>query len=167
MKKLFTFITALLFFSTANIMAHGVHVDVSLQYPVVITKSYYSANQPLKWADIKIYSPDNAEEPYQTGKTGQAGYFAFIPNRAGDWKVIIDDLQGHRKETIITIEEGFFNEEEQEVIIVADTTLQHTHSHAKEEPGISGFYSIILGLAIIFGITGIFYGLKARQQSKK
>lgn len=167
MKKLFTLITALIFFSTASVMAHGVQVDVSLQYPVVITKSYYSASQPLKGADIDIYSPDNAEEPYQTGKTGQAGYFAFIPSREGDWKVIADDGQGHRKETIITIEKSFFSGQEQELIIRADTTLQHTHHHTEEEHEAKGFYSIIFGLSIIFGITGIFYGLKARQQYKK
>lgn len=169
MKRLIVFISAVLFFSGLNSMAHGIHTDVSLNYPMVITKSYYSASHPLKKASISIYSPGDKEEPYYTGFTDPAGYFAFAPNLKGDWTVIIDDQQGHKKETVITINKVFFDEQGQEAVVSEDSVAEHTHSHthAEEEAGRSNLFNIILGLAIIFGITGILYGLKAKQQLKK
>jgi len=150
-------------------MAHGVHVDVNLNYPVVITKSYYSANHPLTQASIKVYSPGDMKDPYYTGTTDPAGYFAFAPNIKGEWKVITDDMQGHKKETVITIGKTFFSGQEQEAVISDESGVEHTHSHthAEEEAGRNNFYNIILGLSIIFGITGILYGLRTKQQLKK
>ena len=56
---------------------------------------------------MKIYSPADTEEEFQTGRTDANGVFAFVPDTAGEWGFIVDDGMGHRKESTFLIPEGF------------------------------------------------------------
>lgn len=158
-------IVSLAFTHTA--MAHAIRFDVEKHPPVVMVHASFSPTSPIADANVEVYAPDS-ETPFQTGRTDPAGFFAFVPDQDGDWTVVVDDERGHRDRTVVSISEPFFgegpgegpDEEEAEPAPIAPQTPQQA---TNEIPVI---YRIIFGLALIFGLTGIFYGMKARQSHK-
>jgi nickel transport protein len=66
--------------------AHGSQI-VFEERPAVEITAMYGEGQPMVEAQVTVYSPDNLEEPWQTGMTDTAGQFAFVPDRDGAWEV--------------------------------------------------------------------------------
>jgi len=146
--------------SIGSALAHGVNVETSFKDGVVVVRSSYSPAQPLIDASVTIYSPAEREKAWQTGSTDKTGHFAFLPDVEGEWTFVVDDRKGHRNSTTITVISDMPEQEE----VTKDEVVEPA------EPSGSGprqFPKIITGLSLIFGITGIFYGLKARQRPKK
>ena len=54
----------------------------------------FSTGEPLADAPVKIYSPDNLEEPWMEGRTDENGEFSFKPDqeRKGEWTVEIGEF---------------------------------------------------------------------------
>jgi len=159
-KKTALLITLSLLISTGSALAHGVNVETSFQGGVVIVRSSFSPAQPLIDAPVTIYSPADRENAWQTGSTDKTGHFAFVPDAEGEWTFVVDDRKGHMKRTAITVLSDMPEEEE----ITEDEIVESTETSGN---GLSKIHKIITGFSLIFGITGIFYGLKARQGQKK
>ncbi|MBS3808318.1 MAG: hypothetical protein KGY60_12500 [Bacteroidales bacterium] len=139
--------------------------------PVVSVKAYFSQASPLASASVNIYAPGE-DQPYQTGRTDRRGFFAFVPSVAGEWIFEIDDEQGHRHQANIIIDKNFIKgmaaeeeppEDEADKTAATPVAEEETDSPA----GIPLFYKILFGLALIFGITGIYYGVRAKQSAEK
>lgn len=161
-RTLILLVLASLAFSNAA-MAHAIRFDVDKHPPAVKVQAYFSATSPLVDAMVQVYAP-GGETPYQSGRTDRAGYFAFIPDESGEWTLEVDDERGHRNRTVINVTGGFFEgepmkEEVEGVPVAMETPPQTTNE-------IPLVYRIIFGLALIFGLTGIFYGMRARQSQK-
>lgn len=151
--------------------AHSIQFDIKKHAPVVSVNAFFSQTSPLAGTSVNIYAPGE-DQPYQTGQTDRRGFFAFVPSVAGDWVFEIDDEQGHRHKANISIDENFIKgitageespEDEAEETAAAPVAEEETISPA----GIPLFYKIIFGLALIFGITGIYYGVRAKQSTEK
>lgn len=159
-KKTALLIMLSLLISTGSALAHGVNVETTFKGGVVVVRSSFSPTQPLVDAPVTIYSPADRENAWQTGSTDKTGHFAFVPDVEGEWTFVVDDRKGHMKRTAIAILSDMPEGEK----ITEDEIVEST------EPSVSGLsktHKIIIGLSLIFGITGIFYGLKARQGPKK
>jgi uncharacterized GH25 family protein len=170
-KQLFLFAIFCVMNAFSIVSAHGIHIDYSFNYPVVSLEIYFSKTSPLVNAGVEVFSPHSGEL-FVSGKTDKNGNFEFSPDGPGDWTVKVDDGMGHRKKLVITIEDlkdQLASEQGQ-----ADESGQHSHDHAlvpdhhhENGPGecqIPVFYKILFGLSVIFGVTGIWYGLKARKK---
>lgn len=166
MKKTLLICLVMLAASAGRMLGHGIHVDSKLLHQTVTTTSLFSANQPVANGMVSIFSPDDQENPYQTGKTDKYGRFIFIPDKAGDWGFVVDDQKGHIEKTTIMIPGDFFISGEETSVsnsVIAETDV-HEHDHEHETPML---YKILTGLSLIFGITGIFYGVQAKKASRK
>jgi nickel transport protein len=142
-------LSGLLFFASMTLMmAHGVITEVNIQSPSIIVKSSYSESEPLKGALVKVFGHGNEESPYQTGKTDDSGFFAFVPDITGEWIFIVDDQQGHMKKVIITVHDSFFTSHDDQV------------SSGEEFPMLT---KVLIGLTWIFGLTSLFYGIRTYQ----
>ena len=146
--------------SISSALAHGVTVDLSIEGRVVILEASYSPTQPLVDALVFIYSPAEPENQWQTGKTDRTGHFAFIPDVKGEWSILIDDQKGHMKKTTIAFTPDLPEESE-----ITEETLTKAADPAGN--GLNTTHKIVIGLALFIGITGLFYGLKARQEGKQ
>jgi hypothetical protein len=146
--------------SISSALAHGVTVDVSIEGGVVILGVSYSPTQPLADASVIIYSPAEPENEWQTGRTDKTGHFAFVPDAKGEWSIIIDDQKGHMKKTTIAFTPDLPEESE-----ITEETLTKPVDPAGN--GLNTTHKIVIGLALFIGITGLFYGLKARQEGKQ
>jgi hypothetical protein len=168
-KSILSFLVV--FFVTSGVnMAHSINFETEKREPLVIVKTFFSRTSPLVNASVMIYAPDETQ-PYQTGRTDKSGYFAFMPNAVGNWTFAIDDERGHKDRLVISIDQGFFNGDD-EIVGAADTDLRPEEAERQVtevvvEKNIPGVYRVIFGLAVILGITGIFYGIKARKAIQK
>ncbi len=161
-RTLILLVLASLAFSNAA-MAHAIRFDVDKHPPAVKVHAYFSATSPLVDARVQVYAPEG-ETPYQSGRTDLAGHFAFIPHETGQWILEVDDERGHRDRTVINITGGFFEDEPLEEQVEGVPVAPETPPQTTNE--IPLVYRIIFGLALIFGLTGIFYGMRARQSQK-
>ncbi len=156
MPKYFLLCIVFIFIINTESLAHDVTVEVVKSYPSVIVRASYFQAEPLSYAGVMIFSPESDGVEYQYGRTDKSGYFAFVPDGTGDWKITVDDEMGHYKETVVTITEDFFTGENAAAIVA------RTNDRSSIQD-LQPVYKIIFGLALIFGIAGIFYWYKARQ----
>jgi len=169
-----------LLFAGLAAKAHSVRIEFSSQYPVVSLRASFSPSSPIKNAEVKIFTP-SSDDIFQTGTTDPDGNFSFKPNVTGSWKVSVDDGRGHRRTSEVLVSEAFFKGEVTEQADkpkaesvdegCAHSQLyehEHEHSHIEghhhDHEHIPLVFRIIFGLSVIFGITGIWYGVKARKK---
>ncbi len=148
-----------------EINAHRINFETSTEPPVITVKAFFSRTAPLVGAMVDVYAPGD-DQPYQTGRTDKAGFFAFIPDRTGEWTMRVDDERGHVDRVTVEVAGTFFSGDN---LVPEETHPEEIQERmvAIEKTGTGNdfqvFYRVITGLALIFGLTGIIYGVKARQ----
>jgi hypothetical protein len=126
---------------------------------MAVVSAPYSPTQTLVDASVSIYSPADPDNVWQTGRTDKNGNFALVPDAEGEWMIVIDDQKGHMKTTTVDFASD---------LPVNKTVTEYSGTESAElsDNRLSNIYKIIIGLSLIIGITGFFYGLKARQARK-
>lgn len=135
-----------------SLAAHGLDIEVRRHAPAVILKASYSGAEPVAFAAVKIYAPGAPPVVFQSGNADAAGRFAFVPDREGEWRAVVDDELGHREERRIAIGREFI-----EAGVV--------HAGEPARGGLPLGVRAAVGVALIFGASGFFYGLKARRRA--
>lgn len=156
--------------------AHGLELSLSGDDGPRIVTARYAAGSPAADADVVVTAPmagaGSADAvAWQTGRTDPMGRFAFVPDRPGEWRVSVDDGQGHRAEVTFVV-----GAEAEAEIEVSDQSSPHTHDDAVagesegEQPvgaalprGGERFWQLATGLALIAALTGVAYGATARR----
>ena len=144
----------LLIFSLAMILslpsllcAHGVSGKIDTGGFVITAE--YDTGEPMSYARVKISAP-GAKLTFQSGRTDKNGRFCFFPDMPGDWKVVVDDEIGHRLEVTVPVNES------KELM-----TKQQTGGSAGSF--ISRYEKAIMGISIIFGISGILFWWRGKR----
>jgi nickel transport protein len=135
-------------FSITEGWSHGTQGDVIPSDGYLVTAEY-DDGEPMNYAEIKIKSPDS-DVPFQTGRTDLLGHFLFKPDRPGKWEIEVLDGMGHRLALEVLVDE---NNEENAISIKNDL----------ENRDIKPFWKAVVGVSIIFGFFGLWYGWKAKQ----
>jgi nickel transport protein len=146
-------------------MAHGINFETTKHPPAVTVKAFFSRTSPVANAQVTIFSPGD-DQAYQSGRTDKAGYFAFIPSLPGDWVLIVDDERGHVDRVIVPVADSFFDAGATDLGIAGIEQMQALVQKDESEAGIPLFFRIVVGLALIFGLTGVIYGYKAKLALK-
>lgn len=129
----------------AGAWAHDIEAAVQMAAPAVIVKVSYAGTEPVAFAKVQVYSPGGGTTEFQTGLTDKRGYFSFVPDGAGDWRLVVDDEEGHRREVPVAVSEG-------------------TAAGVAAAPAqVSRFERALVGIALILGATGVWYGWKVRK----
>ena len=129
-------------FSINSVLAHGVEYEIK-ENKASIIKVGYDDGEPMSYAEVKIFSPYNAEIEYQNGRTDSNGCFAFIPDEPGEWKIVVNDGMGHGVATKVPITEGI--------------KVDITHH------GFPRWHKLTTGISIIFGLTGLIFYIRIRK----
>lgn len=110
MKKNWKIIIGLFFvWIPAVLSAHGIKLNIEKFTPFIQAKAYYHGSQALSHAQVTVTLKEgNSDTPFQKGQTDRNGYFCFLPDRPGQWTIIVDDMLGHRGHQVVEIETGFF-----------------------------------------------------------
>jgi nickel transport protein len=144
MKRVTIYIFVLFCFWAGVAAAHDLEASVTLSAPAVIVRASYGGSDPVAFAKVQVFAPSNSNE-YQTGVTDRRGYFSFVPDDGGTWKVVVDDEEGHRREVVVEVPRE-----------LPAGAVAGSGGASRVERG-------LLGLALIFGLTGFWYGWKARR----
>ncbi len=124
---------------------HDLVVLVEPGESAVVLRASYDGLESAGWADVEIFAPGEASDPYQTGATDSSGAFAFVPSASGEWMAVVDDGYGHRTETRIRWEES------------APPPVQ--------EPQAKPFLwrNALTGVSLLIGLTGIWLWRQSRS----
>ena len=137
----------LFFFPPVGIYAHGVRGQVASGGIVVAGE--YSTGEPMSYAKVDISAP-GSRLPFQSGRTDRNGRFCFFPDTPGQWKIVISDERGHRLEVKVSVNEAM--------------KLKSVQKNNGAIPGRRSIYErAIMGVSIIFGISGILLWLRWKK----
>ncbi len=129
---------------------HSIHYQV-LQKGIAV-RAFYSEKDPSSYSSYEIWGPGDREDlPHQTGRTDKNGFLAFVPDRAGTWKIRLwgESSHGyHGFTTEIKVDQGLNLESFSKPLLATHTKL-------------------ITGLSLIFGIFGIYALLRSRKRQGK
>jgi len=124
--------------------AHDLDIATRLTPPVAVLKATYAGADPVPFAKVQVFSPAGVE--FQNAYTDKNGSFSFVPDSIGAWRVVIDDELGHRREVSVPV-----------------GTLDG--ATANTQPSASRIERALLGLSLILGLTGFWYGFQSRKKS--
>jgi nickel transport protein len=130
-NKLF-FAAALLL--PAVLFSHGVEVS-EVESGAKIVRFLYTDGEPMMYAKVKVYPPSAPKTETIKSLTDENGFFAFVPDESGEWKVEALDGMGHRGEIMINAFE-------------TASGVQNTQNGYSA----SLVFRIILGLSLLFNI---------------
>ena len=135
-------------FSVGKSWSHGTQGDVVLSEGYLVSAEY-ADGEPMNYAEIKIKSPDS-DIPFQTGRTDLLGHFLFKPDKPGKWEIEVQDGMGHR----LALE-----------VLAGENNEMNAGSKKSELENIDikPVWKAVVGVSIIFGFFGLWYGWKAKQ----
>ncbi len=113
-----------LFVAPGAASAHGVGYRESDLKPISLEFSY-STGETMCYLDTQVFSPRDARFACQTGRTDANGRFAFTPDTAGTWRVIVKDGEGHMAEAHIDVTPEFLQGQVTGKIVVPRESEPH------------------------------------------
>jgi len=134
----------------SNLSAHGMYGTV--ENGGLVVTAQYDTGEAMSYARVKISAPE-AKLPFQSGRTDRNGRFCFFPDAAGDWKVVVDDEMGHRLEVNVPVD--------------AAMNLKADRAAGRSRSSLARYEKALIGISIIFGLSGIFFWWKGKRIYKK
>ena len=141
----FTCYSLLLFLLLQVLTAHGVE-HVIIKDGVIGIQAFYDDGSPLAYVDVTVFSPADAETEFQSGIADKNGVFVFKPDMDGIWTIIFDDGLGHGLK--------------EEVEVLAGQAVEQMSGGV-----IPRWKKVLVGVSLIFGITGFLYGVTVKRQA--
>ena len=144
---------AVSFTADEEIMAHGVRGKMRSEAGILV-KTEYSDGEPMSYAAVEV--SDQADElPFQTGRTDRNGCFLFYPDREGEWRVVVSDEMGHRiaLKTVVSDMSG-------------DREADNQSEWQTDSGPFARWEKVLMGLSIIFGLSGLVFWRKGRKVRK-
>ncbi len=138
---------AILFWAMGAAQAHELDVMVRMAPPAVVLRAVYGGTEPVPFAKVRVFAAGEPRAEYQMGFTDRNGAFSFVPDAGGPWRVVIDDETGHRREVAVSVPPRFTDGGATGSVGVGASRLERA----------------LLGVALLVGITGFWYGWKARR----
>ncbi|MBN2432286.1 MAG: hypothetical protein JXQ27_12490 [Acidobacteria bacterium] len=139
--------------STLAAQAHELRIEISRQPPIILVTASYGGQEPLLYAPVDIFSPDSTDVEFQNGRTDARGRFAFLPDRSGEWRIIVDDELGHHQEISVVVEEVMLHPADGGSSAVAEASTAT----------VPLLWRWLTGISLILGLTGILFWLKAHR----
>jgi len=143
---IFSFLT-MAAMSPALLYAHGVTGKTGTGG--IVVSAMYDTGEAMNYAKVTVLAP-GANLKFQSGRTDRNGRFCFFPDVNGEWKVVVDDEMGHRLQVTGPVDEAM--------------ALQAAPENENVKPDfLTRWEKSVMGISIIFGISGILFWLKAKK----
>ena len=109
-----------------------------------MVKATYAGSDPVPFAKVQVFTSAGVE--FQNANADKNGSFSFVPDAVGAWRVVIDDELGHRREVIVNI-------------------ASLDGATEKSQAGSSRVERALLGVSLLIGLTGFWFGFQSRKKS--
>ena len=147
-------VTMCLLATVENVWSHGVRGRISSGSGILV-EAEYDDGEPMSYSSIEIFDSEK-KLPFQSGRTDRNGRFLFYPDTMGDWKVVVNDGMGHRLALKATIDK---------TLNLKKTDERQAKSMNKSS--LPKYAGALMGISIIFGISGIFFWWRGRRVYRK
>jgi nickel transport protein len=98
---------AVLFLLPAALFGHGVEVyDTGAPAGLRTVQFRYSTGEPMMYAKIKLFPPSRPETEILQTVADRRGFFCFLPDEPGSWRVEAEDGMGHKGTITVSVAEG-------------------------------------------------------------
>lgn len=85
--------------------AHGTAYKL-LQSPTLAAIQFqYSDGEPMAYAEVLVFSPQELKVEHQNGRTDRHGKFAFCPDMPGAWRISVNDGMGHLCKATVQVDQ--------------------------------------------------------------
>ena len=136
-------------------LAHGVGYRESDRKPLSLEFSY-STGETMCYLETQVFSPRDARFAYQTGRTDANGRFAFTPDAAGTWRVIVKDSEGHMAEANIDVTPEFLQ---------GQTTGKLVTPKESEPHGMDLVIRSTLGVSLLLNVAVLVLFFRRRKRA--
>jgi hypothetical protein len=86
----------------AAVFAHGVEIsDVTGRQDVYTIRFSYTDGTPMLFARVKVFPPSSPDAPAQESIADRNGYFSFVNDESGEWRLTAEDGMGHKGEIMV------------------------------------------------------------------
>ena len=117
-------------------------------------ESQYDDGEPMSYAEVEVYGPVE-KIVFQSGRTDQNGRFLFLPDKVGEWKIIVNDGMGHQLVLKTNVDDS------------PDLIEQNSQTGTVEDSQpFSGFQGVVMGIALIFGVFGVVSCCKGKKNHR-
>jgi nickel transport protein len=157
----YAIIAAAAFFPAA-LFAHGVEVyEVSGETAGAVRtlRFVYSTGEPMMYAKIFLYPPSSPRTEILQSIADRGGYFSFVPDEDGEWRICAEDGMGHKGE--IALAAGAV---ENPGAVLTGTSPGKTGIAAGKPPLP---LAMVLGLSLILNAFGVWYIAGKKRAGKK
>jgi len=146
---------ASLFFSV-NVFAHALYISAQYDGTAVVGRAYYSDQTPAAETYVEVVKVGEGE-PVVYGKTNTEGRFTLPLHQDGTFNVIIEGMEGHRAETLVT-----------KNILQSHTIsdIQILREEIEQLKNKLYFRDVIGGIGYIVGLFGFIALLKHKRKEK-
>ncbi|MBS3759252.1 MAG: carboxypeptidase regulatory-like domain-containing protein [Desulfobacterales bacterium] len=132
-------------------LGHGVQGRITPQTGMQVNASY-DDGEPMAYAAVEVTHADE-KLPFQTGRTDRNGCFVFLPDKPGDWRVVVNDGMGHQLSLTTQLDKNL--------------ELNKESGPEKTYGALSRPEKALMGIAIIFGLSGVFFWWRGRAEMRK
>lgn len=153
----FTFFVLIQWGFPQILTAHGTGYRVLSENTAITAEFYYSNGEPMNYAEVFVFSPQNEKTEYQNGRTDRKGRFAFHPDIPGTWRVEVSDGMGHKVQGTVEVKAI----ESREAGSEGRLTAENKHSAAR-----SNLMGTVLGLSLIFNLCFILFFWKKKTHTR-
>jgi nickel transport protein len=160
MKKIFQYGKVFLIFGLIlccypdYIIAHGTGHRLVTDSTTVTIEFFYSDNEPMSYAEVFVFGPQDLKVEYQNGRTDRKGRFSVYPSIPGAWRIEASDGMGHKEVAVFEVQ--------QEMIDKATSGNIQAMAITNSNPP-SIFLKAITGLSLILNLFLIIYIWKTRK----
>ena len=114
-------------------------------FKAVALEFMYSTGELMSYREARVFSPNDEKFAVQSGRTDEKGRFAFVPDTAGEWRVIVRDEEGHQCTAVLVITQDFIDGRD----------IAPAQASSSMPQGVELFVRAVLGVSIIFNIAMI------------
>jgi nickel transport protein len=123
-------------------LGHGTTYRVLDEQCGVAMEFLYSSGEPMSYAEVTVWHPDDKKVKHQKARTDRHGCFAFLPSEPGEWQVIVNDGLGHQVSAVVA----------------TNPRGMQTKKRSQEEPVKQGapwrgLWGAVLGISLIGNLT--------------
>ncbi len=140
--------------------AHGTDHRILNSESAIAVEFVYSDNEPIRYAEVLVFSPENDEIEYQNGRTDMNGRFVFYPDQPGIWHIQANDGTGHLEKVSVDVKGG--SDTHKDPAAAGNDSGDHVQDHSHDR--IPRLWAIILGISLIANMFLAFYLSKARRK---
>jgi uncharacterized GH25 family protein len=140
----------------AAVFAHGVDIsDMTGRQDVHTIRFSYTDGTPMLFAKVKVFPPSSPDAPAQESIADRNGYFSFVNDEPGEWRLTAEDGMGHKGEISVSVGHAE---------TAAGELVPETPKDANAPPLP---LTAVLGISLILNVFGAWYVTGIRGRVRK